>query len=65
MSYKLSNQDLKDIQEKLSSEEIIYLEKIKSLTLVIFLSRKKYLQTKLMPPHLFKLMKTLFYIEDI
>jgi len=30
MSYKLSNQDLKDIQEKLSSEEIIYLEKIKS-----------------------------------
>lgn len=30
MNYKLSNQDLKDIQEKLSSEEILYIEKIKT-----------------------------------
>jgi len=30
MIYKLSNQDLKDIQEKLSSEELTYFEKIKN-----------------------------------
>jgi len=30
MNYKLSNQDLKDIQDRLSSEEIMYFEKLKS-----------------------------------